>query len=132
MTHKPASLFHTSYLIGYSRKILKTSTHRSSHPEIFCKKGVLKNFAKFTGKHLCQCLVFNTVAGLRPATSLKKRLWHTYFPVNFAKFLRTPFLILSTSGGCFYTQQMALESTETIFSEVYLPYFTGNNNNFCM
>ena len=23
-------------------------------PEEFCKKGVLKNFAKFTGKHLCQ------------------------------------------------------------------------------
>ena len=23
-------------------------------PDIFCKKGVLRNFAKFTGKHLCQ------------------------------------------------------------------------------
>ena len=30
--------------------------------------------------------------GLRPATSLKERLWHRCFPVNFAKFLRTPFL----------------------------------------
>ena len=28
------------------------------------EKGVLKNFAKFTGKHLCQSLVFNKVAGL--------------------------------------------------------------------
>ena len=27
-----------------------------------------------------------------PATLLKKRLWHRCFPVNFAKFLRTPFL----------------------------------------
>ena len=35
---------------------------------------------------------FNKVAGLRPATLLKKRLWHRCFPVNFAKFLRTPFL----------------------------------------
>ena len=26
----------------------------SSHPEVFCKKGVLGNFAKFTGKHLYQ------------------------------------------------------------------------------
>ena len=26
----------------------------------------------------------------RPATLLKKRLWHSCFPVNFAKFLRTP------------------------------------------
>ena len=29
------------------------------------KNGVLKNFAKFTGKHLCQSLFFNNVAGLR-------------------------------------------------------------------
>ena len=29
---------------------------RSSRPEVFYKKGVLKNFAKFTGKHLCQAL----------------------------------------------------------------------------
>ena len=33
-------------------------------------------------------------------TLLKKRLWHRCFPVNFAKFLRTPFL-QNTSGGCF-------------------------------
>ena len=35
--------------------------------------------------------------GLRPATLLKKRLWQRCLPVNFAKFLRTPFL-QSTSG----------------------------------
>ena len=35
-------------------------------PEVFYKKGVLRNFAKFTGKHLCQSLFFNKVAsGLR-------------------------------------------------------------------
>ena len=34
-------------------------------PEVFCKKGVLKNFAKFSGKHLCQSPFFNKVAGLR-------------------------------------------------------------------
>ena len=37
---------------------------RSSRTEVFCKKGVLRNFAKFTGKHLCQSLFFNKVAGL--------------------------------------------------------------------
>ena len=52
-------------------------------------RGVLKIFAKFTGKHLCQGLVFNKFASLRPATLFKKRLWHRCFPVNFAKFLRT-------------------------------------------
>ena len=32
-------------------------------PEVFCKKGVLRDFAKFTRKHLCQSLFFNKVAG---------------------------------------------------------------------
>ena len=39
---------------------------RSSHQRFPTKKGVLRNFAKFTGKHLCQCLFFNKVAGLSP------------------------------------------------------------------
>ena len=34
---------------------------------------------------------FSKVTGQRPATLLKKRLWHRSFPVNFAKFLRAPF-----------------------------------------
>ena len=36
----------------------------SSRPEVFCKKGALRNFTKFTGKHLCQGLFFNEVAAL--------------------------------------------------------------------
>ena len=60
---------------------------------MFCKKGVLRNFAKFTGKHMCQSLFLNKIAGLRPATLLRNRLWHRCFPVNFAKFLRTSFII---------------------------------------
>ena len=49
----------------------------------FKKKGVLKNYPKFTGKHLCQSLY---------STLLKKRLWHRCFPVNFTEFLKTPIL----------------------------------------
>ena len=43
-------------------------------PEVFYKKGGLRNFTKFTGKHLCQSLFLNKVAGLRSLTLLKKRL----------------------------------------------------------
>ena len=39
------------------------SASRSSRPEVFCKKDVLRNFTKFTAKHLCQSLFFNKVAG---------------------------------------------------------------------
>ena len=77
-------------------------SYRSSHQKCSVRKGVLGNFTKFTGKHLCQSLFFNKVAGLRPATLLKKRLWHRCFPVNFVKFqehlfFRTP------PGDCFCT-----------------------------
>ena len=41
------------------------------------KIGVLKNFAKFTGKHLCQSLFFNKVANFMHATLLKKKLWNS-------------------------------------------------------
>ena len=36
------------------------------------KRGVLRNFTKSTGKYLCPRLFFNRVAGLRPATLLKR------------------------------------------------------------
>ena len=42
---------------------------RSSHPKVFCTKGVLRNFSKFTGKYLCQGLFFNKIADLRPKIS---------------------------------------------------------------
>ena len=41
----------------------KQNQSRSSHGRCSVKRGVLLNFAKFTGKHLFQILVFNKVAG---------------------------------------------------------------------
>ena len=76
---------------------------RNSPPEVFLEKGVLKICSKFTGEDPCQSVISIKLlcfADLRPATLLKKRLWHRYFPVNFAKFFRTPFS-QNTSGGCF-------------------------------
>ena len=57
------------------------------------KKVFLEISKKITGKHLCQSLSFKKIAGLRSATLLRKRPWHRCFPVNFVKFLRTPFFI---------------------------------------
>ena len=50
----------------------------SSRLEVFCKKGVLRNFPKFTGKHLYQWLFFNKVAGA--CDLLIKGLRHRCFP----------------------------------------------------
>ena len=51
--------------------------------------GVLKNFAKFKGKHQCQSLSLIKFQSLGPDL---KRPWHRCFPANFATFLRTSFL----------------------------------------
>ena len=64
---KPLSVKYTIKMDFFERMIIKK--FRSSHPDVFCKNG------------------------LRPTTLLKKRLWHRCFPVNFVKFLRTPFYI---------------------------------------
>ena len=70
----------------------KLKQNRSSRPEMFSKKGVLKNLAKFTGKHLF----------LRPATLFKKVTLAQVFSCEFCKisknnfFHRTP--PVATSG----------------------------------
>ena len=48
------------------------------------KKKKSRNFAKFTEKHLCQSLF--------SCNFIKRRPWHRYVTVNFAKFLITQFL----------------------------------------
>ena len=73
----------------------RPASFRSSRQRCSVKKGVLRNFEKFTGKHLCQRLFLMKLQALclRPATLLKNRPWHWCFPVNFTKFLRTLFYI---------------------------------------
>ena len=66
---------------------------RSSRAEVVCKKSALRNFAKFTGKYICQSLFFNEVASLS--------LWDRCFPVSFAKFIRSSFFLQNSSGACF-------------------------------
>ena len=65
-------------------------TYRSSRPDVFCKKGVPRNFTKFTGKHLCQSLFFNKVAGLRP-----ENLWWLLPHITNIKILKTFLLDLT-------------------------------------
>ena len=59
---------------------------KTSHQRCSVKKGVLRNFTKFTGKNLFQ------------------RLWHRRLPLNFAKFL-WKLLLQNTSGDCFWISE---------------------------
>ena len=76
-----------------SRCLFNVRKYRNSRPKIFCKKGVLKNFAKFTGKHLCQAEACNFIKKLY-------WLWHrvyfsVYFSVIFQNSLGTKFWIFA-------------------------------------
>ena len=82
--------------LGKATRLVKwyvTVSYSYKQPlEVFYKKSVLKNFTKFTGKHLCHSLT----------TLLKKRLWHRcylWILWNFQEhlFYRTP------SDDCFCT-----------------------------
>ena len=66
--------------------------------ELFCKKGVLRNFANFTGKHLCSSSLLRELKEVY--SFIKKRLRHRRFPEEFTKFLRTP--NLKTVNDCFW------------------------------
>ena len=55
------------------KKVMQTNSEAVGQ-RCSVEKSVLKNFSKFTGKHMCQSIFFNKVASLSPATLLKKSL----------------------------------------------------------
>ena len=67
--------------------------YRSSRLDVFCRKIVLRNFAKFTGKHLCQGVFFDKVAGLRPKACkfIKKEILVQGFSCEFYEIFKNTF-----------------------------------------
>ena len=93
---------HALLAVSFSCIVNKiTWRYSSSYSQMFLKIGVLKNFANFTGKQLRYNFYLIKLKALSPATLLK-RLQHRCFPVNFLKFLRTPFSTVHL-GSCFLT-----------------------------
>ena len=64
--------------------------HSSKQPEVFYKRAVLRNFAIFTQKSLWWSLFLIKLQVSRP--DIKTRLQDRCFPVDIAKFLRSPIL----------------------------------------
>ena len=81
-----------SSIIHSRKRVIFVLWWNRTNQKCSVRKGVLRNFVKFTGKHLCQSLFFNKVVGVRASTLSKKGLWHGCFPADFAKFLGTLFL----------------------------------------
>ena len=83
------------HLLSFSDHMLWSRFSRGSlllfsgSSDMFCKNDIHKNLQK-SQENTCARV---SLPGLRPATFLKKRPWHRYFPVNFVKFLRIPIFI---------------------------------------
>ena len=73
--------FFQVYYSQYEEVIAGRVHARNCHGKFSIKKGVLKHFTEFTGKHLCQSLFFNKVAGLRPHTFFTEHLQTTASPM---------------------------------------------------
>ena len=95
---------HPKWLIWKQKmaKSLNTTLVRSSRPEVSCKKSVLENFVKFTGKHLRWSIFFNKVAG---TCNLLKRDSDASVFLKFAKFAEyksqgsSPNLVFNIKAG---------------------------------
>ena len=94
---------------GYQIFILKRIQRQP--PEMFYKKGVLRTSAKFTGKHLCQSLVFT-------ATLLKKTLAQV-FSCEFCKI----------SKSIFFTEHLRwTASGESLFNSDFRTWGSWNRH----
>ena len=60
-------------------------------PEVFCKKGVRKNFAKFTGKHLSRSLFFNKELQARGVQLYLKMTLQHVFSFEFSEVFKITF-----------------------------------------
>ena len=78
-----------------------SSSEAVSHQSCSSKIGVLKNFTKFKGKHLCWTLFFNKVASLSPATLRKRGSNTDVFQWILWNFYDKLFYKTST-GDCFF------------------------------
>ena len=98
-------------LLDFSKYFIKqvetNQAFRSSRSQIFFKY-VLKTFAMFTGKHVCWSLFLIKFQVLKACNFIKKRLQHSCFPVNIAKFFRMAFFYrtptVPVSSSCWITE----------------------------
>ena len=101
---------------------------RSSHQRCSVKKEVLKKFAKFSGKHLCQSHFWNKAPGLRAPTLFKKKnTLSQVFSCKFCGLFQNTFFTehLWTSTSVIGT--MALVFLKCIKKVVHLLLFWNEN-----
>ena len=107
---------------------MKAKQQRDSHRR-WCsvKKGILRNFAKFTGKHMCQTPESLFLIRPEACNFIKKETLAQVFSWEFCKILRTPFL-QNTSGRLLLKQPYVLSharSREKSYTDIRFPKVIG-------
>ena len=82
---------------------------RSSHLEVFLRKGVLKICSKFTWEHPCR----STISTKLLCSFIEITLQHECFPVNFGHIFRTSFS-KNTSKGLLQVLTWSLHMTSSL------------------
>ena len=102
-------------LIKPGNKIKKH--HRSTRPQMFFKTGVLKNFANFTGKHLCWSLFLIKLQVFQVCSFIKKSPTQVFFCeiceiFKIIYFYRTPLEAASDISSIFPARKYMFEVTD--------------------
>ena len=79
--------------VCHRQKVMLGSIFRSSHPEVFLGKGILKICSKFTGEHPCRCEISIKLQ----SSFIEITLQNGCSPVNLLHIFRISFL-KNTSG----------------------------------
>ena len=113
-------------IIGKKKRKWKSKSQyiRSSRPDVFCKKGALRNFAKFSRKHLCQSLFFNKVIGL-VCNFIKKETLAQVFSCEFYGISKNTFLNRATLVAASVCIRLIVLTLLQILKVIYLRTFTN-------
>ena len=90
-------------------------------PVVFCKKGVLRIFASFTGKHLCWSLLLIKLHAFR-ATTLFETPTQVFSSEICNNFRNTYFeeRLWTTASECYYNGRKILRNTSTSCEDSFL------------
>ena len=110
--HVPYKVYLSRHMIKFCQ-VLKFKLQKQSS-SVFYKKGALRNFAKFTGKHLCWNIFLNKIPDLRPVTLLIKIPTQVFFYKFYEIFKKT-----------FFTKHLGATASKNLLwppAQYYLPH----------
>ena len=108
---------------------------RSSRPEVFCKKDVLRKSAEFKGKHLCQSHLFNKFAGLSGNFIKKKKTLAEVLCCEFCEIFKKTFSyrkppVATSANQYLHVKNLWQSDMQTILFDIIFLYRIRNLHNW--